>query len=430
MRWGWLLGALFGLVALVGGPVSVLAVTGAPANAGTSCAGSNTTVTSNADTATTGTLRTAITNANTNTGAQTICIDTTQVTSPIVLVSALPTYTNSAALTIQGNGATLDGNGNQAIHSTSSGLLTINGLTITGASAAEGGAIEGGPVTLTNSTISGNTATSEGGGVESFGTAVTLTNSTISNNHAPDEGGIDGGAVTLTDSTVSGNIAASFYGGFDAGEGATLTNSTVSGNTAGSEAGGFNSDGPTILTNSTVSGNTAADGGGIYANDSPLTLVYATVAANSAPTGANVDLAGATLTSFASVVALAQGGTNCANLGAITSHGFNLEDDAAASCGFSTATEDVAPGTAADLGPLANNGGPTQTMLPQDGPSPLIDGVPAASCQADGAAGITTDQRGLPRPDTASPNCDIGAVEVQPAAPTPTALLITPTFTG
>ena len=154
------------------------------------------------------------------------------------------------------------------------------------------------------------------------------------------------------------------------------------------------------------------------------------MAANSAPTGANVDLAGATLTSFASVVALAQGGP-IAPIWAQSLHTASTSRTMLpASCGFSTATEDVAPGTAADLGPLANNGGPTQTMLPQDGPSPLIDGVPAASCQADGAAGITTDQRGLPRPDTASPNCDIGAVEVQPAAPTPTALLITPTFTG
>lgn len=35
--------------------------------------------------------------------------------------------------------------------------------------------------------------------------------------------------------------------------------------------------------------------------------------------------------------------------------------------------------------------------------------------------GIGTDQRGLPRPNTASPNCDIGAVEVQLAPPTLTA---------
>ena len=46
------------------------------------------------------------------------------------------------------------------------------------------------------------------------------------------------------------------------------------------------------------------------------------------------------------------------------------------------------------------------------------------------ATGITTDQRGLPRRDSASPNCDIGAVEVQPAATTTTTPGLTAAFTG
>jgi hypothetical protein len=57
----------------------------------------------------------------------------------------------------------------------------------------------------------------------------------------------------------------------------------------------------------------------------------------------------------------------------------------------------------------------------------LIDPIPAASCQADGAAGITTDQRGFSRPDTFSPNYDIGAGEVQAASVTPG---LTVAFTG
>jgi hypothetical protein len=141
-----------------------------------------------------------------------------------------------------------------------------------------------------------------------------------------------------------------------------------------------------------------------------------------------------TFTSFATVVALPQGGgANCAALAGTTSNGFNFSDDA--SCGF--------PGPVGGdpmLDALANTGGPTQTRLPQSG-SPLIDKVPNASCQADGAAGITADQRGLPRPDTGSPDCDIGAVEVQPPVPNPpapnapvtnapSAVVIEPRFTG
>ncbi len=57
------------------------------------------------------------------------------------------------------------------------------------------------------------------------------------------------------------------------------------------------------------------------------------------------------------------------------------------------------------LGPLAANGGPTQTLLPGAG-SAAIDALAGAACPA-------TDQRGLPRP--ALGGCDAGAVEVQPA---------------
>jgi len=71
------------------------------------------------------------------------------------------------------------------------------------------------------------------------------------------------------------------------------------------------------------------------------------------------------------------------------------------------------------------NGGPTQTLLPQPG-SGLIDAIPVASCQADGASGITTDQRGVARPQGAG--CDSGAVEV--AVPVATPIVVTPSFTG
>jgi hypothetical protein len=62
------------------------------------------------------------------------------------------------------------------------------------------------------------------------------------------------------------------------------------------------------------------------------------------------------------------------------------------------------------LGPLANNGGPTRTMAPATG-SPVID--------TGSAFGLSTDQRGQPRPSDFAPfrnlgdGSDIGAVELQ-----------------
>jgi hypothetical protein len=95
---------------------------------------------------------------------------------------------------------------------------------------------------------------------------------------------------------------------------------------------------------------------------------------------------------------------NCANSGTITDAGYNLEDDAAATCGFSSGNHDLV-GSNPDLGTLAGNGGPTQTLALLSG-SPAIDVIPATSplCQSPAA-----DQRGVPRPMGAK--CDIGAYE-------------------
>jgi hypothetical protein len=105
------------------------------------------------------------------------------------------------------------------------------------------------------------------------------------------------------------------------------------------------------------------------------------------------------------------GGPNCLvdAPATLTSNGYNLADDA--SCNLTGPADQ--PGTNPLLGPLADNGGPTQTMALTPN-SPAIDkGV---------SAGLTTDQRGLTRPIdfSAIPNApggdgsDIGAFELHP----------------
>ena len=278
------------------------------------------------------------------------------------------------ALTLDGHGHTLRqtcANNGVLAQNGVGGVQVANVMITGGAAPVDGGAIStsSAPVAVANSTISGNTAGSEGGAIGESSGNVTITNSTISGNAASGAGGPEGGAIRES----SGNV--------------TITNSTISGNAA-SGAGG-------------------AEGGAVQESFGTVTLVYATVAQNSAPTGAN--LSGSTATTFGSVVAIpVGGGVNCAAV-ATTTHGHNFSDDG--SCGFSAGTDKQSAGSP-KLGALAANGGTTQTRLPQSG-SPLIDAIPVGSCQADGAAGITTDQRGLARP--AQSGCDIGAVEAQPA---------------
>jgi hypothetical protein len=305
------------------------------------------------------------------------------------------------------------------------------------------GGIEGagiwanGPVTVANSTVSGNTTPGntapggDGGGIWAAG-PVTVTNSTVSGNAAPagNGGGIYGPALTVANSTVSGNSAGGNGGGIWADSPAAVTNSTVSGNsasTSGGMGGGgiYNLNGPLTLTNSTVSGNAApgGDGGGIYADhfNSSVTLTYATVAGNTAGGRTSVFTHGA-LTSFGSAVVPGRG-VSC-QVGSTTSWGFNFSVDF--SCGFTTGT-DQQSAVNPRLGALADNGGPTQTRLPQPG-SPLLDAIPPASCQADDASGITTDQRGITRPQGSG--CDIGAVEVEAAAADTTPPVITHNVSG
>jgi hypothetical protein len=274
------------------------------------------------------------------------------------------------AVTIQGNGATVASSGGLVLNNQSNFAMTIDGFTVT-RSPAGGNLLNTGdpPLTVLNTTVSG-------GGMNTGNGTLTVTNSTVtgSTGHGINTGN---GTLNVTGTTITGNA----------------------------EEGINTGNGPVTIVNSTITGNS---GEGVTAGSGSVTLVYSTVTANTAVGGAaNVDVA--SFQSFASVLAQPQGGPNCGEPG--TSNGFNFSDDA--SCGFTQSTDRENAGDPG-LGALADNGGSTQTRLPQAA-SPLIDAIPAESCQADGASGVTTDQRGVVRPQGGG--CDIGSVEVEVAAP-------------
>jgi hypothetical protein len=95
--------------------------------------------------------------------------------------------------------------------------------------------------------------------------------------------------------------------------------------------------------------------------------------------------------------------------GTITSLGYNLSSDG--SCKFN------GPGdmnnTNPLVGPLKNNGGPTQTQALLPG-SPAIDAGNPSGCTDGQGHLLKTDQRSKPRPDKEDTGgCDIGAFELQ-----------------
>jgi hypothetical protein len=284
-----------------------------------------------------------------------------------------------------------------------------------------------------------------GGGIHNSG-KLTLTNSTVSGNWAPIPcvrvilycdfiggtalgGGIyNSGALIISNSIISGNIAgggcketcSAFGGGIYNWGTVMISNSTLTSNSVGTACGSSTTcqvgvggaffsylGGIVTLNNSTVTGNSAYRC--LKACSYTGSVIAGTLAMNSSTVSGNFAhgiVNGGTATLQNSIVANNAGG-NCA--GAMTSNGYNLSSDG--SCKFD------GPGDMNDtdplLGPLQNNGGPTQTMalFPE---SPAIDAGNPSGCTDGQGHLLRTDQRGAPRPDNEDKTgCDMGAYESQ-----------------
>ena len=220
-----------------------------------------------------------------------------------------------------------DNDGNVSIWKRSGGGIlcyqsspTLTDCTISGNTASDGwgGGIScysGSNPTITGCTISGNTTDSSGGGIFCSNSSPTITDCVISENTSHWGGGIscgsgsptitdctitdntasnDGGGIhcnftipTISDCTISGNTAGDDGGGISCNLNSlpTITGCTISGNTAGDDGGGIRCDinsNPT-LSGCTISDNTASDGGGIYCyNGSNPTITDCTITDNTA----------------------------------------------------------------------------------------------------------------------------------------------------
>ena len=316
------------------------------------------------------------------------------------------TLTNSS---VSGNTAVGSGGGIYV----SAGTTSLISSTVSGnmsASAGGGGGVTvagiGTTILLADSTVSGNMATAGPGGgllvTGSSSVSATLTDSTVSGNAAMGGQGGGGifvvvGSVFVIDTTLESNTATSLGGGISIRPTAgpvTLTRSTVSQNSAPT-GGGIANTATVSVSNSTISDNSAVtDGGGIY-NTGTVALTNGTVAGNTAGSGGGAFNAAGTMTLRNTIVG-PNVPSDCG--GGATSQGNNLDSDG--SCGLAAAGD--LPGMDPLLGPLADNGGPTQTRA-------LLAGSPAIDA-GDNVAAPAMDQRGEGRQGQS----DIGAFELQP----------------
>ena len=383
------------------------------------------------------TLRDAIDYANSDVYTGDTIIFAAGLTGTIALAQgALPAIT-TFHLTIDGPGAnllTIDAQGTSRIFSISAKAgANISGLTLANGSASSGGAIVNqGTLTLGDCTVSANTATVYGGAIDNDGT-MTLGFCTITGNTAASGGGIynDGtAALTLNQCSITDNTAAGKGGGIDNQGTLTLTGSTISGDTAtgnSARGGGLYNEGTLTLVDSTIANNLvtgfASSGGAIYdqgrivggvATYATLTLADCTVAGNTANAVGGVGgivnsvAAGATLDN--TIVAMNTGG----DLTGDASGSDNLIDNLGSSQIVNGHDGNII-GLDPKLGPLSNNGGPTQTMA-------LLGGSPAINSGSNALVpeGVTIDQRGALRIKDGT--VDIGAFEGEPSVITVTTL--------
>ena len=327
-------------------------------------------------------LREAILAAAGNPGDDIVSFDSSVTTSNVSSLGEI-NIDDSDLITIQGDGVNqtiIDGNGYSRIFNlTGDGDVTFEGVTLTGGSTSgTGGAINAigtGSLTILRSTISGNSAAADGGGINSpYTSDVTLINSTVSGNTAGERGGglyFDDGDAWIINSTITNNTAGGVGGGIgnlDDGYGESLSihNSIIAGNSDNGSAPDFVAP-DTPATNLVVLSSLIGDNAGT------------TLAESQSPDPTTGNLIGTTANPIIPL-----------------------------------------------LGPLQNNGGPTQTHGLLAG-SPAID----AGNNTLVPTGVDFDQRGTGFPRlvdgdlSGTATVDMGAFEVQEQS-----VNLQPTFTA
>ncbi|MEZ6074055.1 MAG: choice-of-anchor Q domain-containing protein [Pirellulales bacterium] len=333
-------------------------------------------------------------------------------------------YTRQNALdvdssTISGN--TVESGGGIYVRGASTANITNS--TIADNTAVSGGGLflySGSTTILSDVILSGNTATANaydaGGGIWNSGNLSVLDSQLIGNMTTVGNGSGAGiwnnNVLSISRSTISRNSSAqdggAIYSYYDGN--VSITDSTISNNTAVNDGGAIFSFGTQVITGSTISANVGATigfgfGGGIVAGSA--TIRHSTIVDNS------TDGSGGGITSFGTITldhTIVANNTATSSgpdiSGSVTANWSLIEDTTNATIGGANNVTGLDP----MLGPLADNGGQTQTHAILPG-SPAIDaGDPTAVA---GVGGVPSyDQRGTNYERVQAGRIDIGAYEL------------------
>lgn len=312
------------------------------------------------------------------------------------------------------NGVGVSGDGVARVFTvTAASSVSLRKLEIKGGSAGQGGGLlNAGDLSMSACEVI-DCAADFGGGIYNAG-AFEAMNCSLSNNAADDTGGAiysQGRTLLMEDSTVKENGAANTAGGIYLQDRSSIIDRcSIYGNHAfGGHGGGLSNHGDLFLRSSTLANNYALCTGGGLDNYGDAEISSSTIAGNecgvAVPVHAHAQRGGGGVNNQSGawvkiencIVGNNEDGSGDApdfrgqvNVQA----GVNLFQSALGSTGFTGLTGNPL------LDPLADNGGPTWTMVPQ-AVSPVIDAAFSSP--------YTVDQRGMPRVAGLAP--DLGAVE-------------------
>jgi len=318
------------------------------------------------------------------------------------------------------------------------GSLTAEDLDIFGNTAefAGGGLSNPADATLKTSKIRGNVAPNGGAIGNSLGGAdnrLAIIDSVVADNR-DDFGGSRGGifvptAITeIVRSSIVNNVGVGVMNGNERQltiEESTIANNVNAGRLGEDDGGAIAAIGPVIIRNATISGNSANGHGGGITGGGPLTMNNVTLVNNVADADGNGDGNGGAIywpdgpdrpeiaNSLIAGNSVVGGEAKAECYGLVISLGHNL-------FGSSTCSSPAPGDIVSDqtlIGPLADNGGPTQTHALLEG-SPAIDAGNPVQPGSGGTACQPADQRGVSRPRGNA--CDIGAYESAFAQAAPT----------
>jgi hypothetical protein len=407
-------------------------------------------------------LREAIDRADAPGSADTITFDPTVFAGPQTITLALGDFKLTDSVTIVGPSAkltidanaksrhfTIDANGTGNKFALSN-LTLINGKVSGITPGDRGGSIRiaDESVTLSNCTLTNNSAEATGGAIytDSANSSLTIQDCNISNNASIGTPGLSVGSgggisigqqsvVNIDRTTISGNASMGAGGGmyFYFGGQTTITNSTISGNTAnGTDTGGGGiyfygvaSGSGFKITNSTISGNSAVNGPGgaisTFFNGGLFDIANSTIVNNISKSGGGLTRDGGVATGDTFKLSSTIVAGNKLNDMAGTPFDISLPSagniagdnnliGVADIANFTLTGTGNLTGTSLapldpHLGPLADNGGPTQTHAILAF-SPCIDA-------GNNDSSLAFDQRGFPNIRVDGSKADIGAYELQ-----------------